>query len=53
MEQVVERIREERGKYFDPRLTDIFLEHIDDFLRINDAYPDAESRPSDWPDLLS
>ncbi|MEW5734586.1 MAG: DUF3369 domain-containing protein [Thermodesulfobacteriota bacterium] len=53
MDKVVERIREERGKYFDPRLTDIFLANLDDFLRINDAYPDADSRPSDWPELIA
>ena len=46
--KVIDRIREERGKYFDPKLVDVFLENLDDFLAINREYPD---QPLETPDL--
>ena len=32
--------KEERGKHFDPKLVDIFFEHLDDFLKIRDKFKD-------------
>lgn len=40
IENVIDYIREQRGKQFDPRLVDIFLDNIDQFLEINIQYPD-------------
>ena len=33
-EKIFELFREERGKQFDPKLIDIFFEHVDEFLEI-------------------
>ncbi len=38
MEDILEHFRNERGKHFDPRLIDLFLENIDDFLEIKKQY---------------
>ena len=38
--QVVEILKEEKGRQFDPELTDLFLENIDDFVRLNQLWPD-------------
>jgi len=32
--------REERGEHFDPRLTDLLLENLDEFYKINEMYSD-------------
>ena len=48
-DRVVERIKEERGKYFDPALVDVFLENLDDFLGINQKYPDQVIEQPDLP----
>lgn len=40
LEKVAEEIRSLRGKQFDPDLTDIFLNHIDDFHEIFTQFPD-------------
>lgn len=40
LERILELFRKERGEHFDPLLTDIFLNHIDDFLQIRDKYAD-------------
>lgn len=39
IEQVVAWISEQRGKHFDPKLVDLFLEHIDEFMAIYKNYP--------------
>ena len=36
-------MREGHGSHFDPRLLDIFLDHMDEVLAIRDAYPDSEA----------
>ena len=36
LERILALFKEERGKHFDPKLIDIFLEHLDDFLEIRD-----------------
>jgi len=41
LEQIIAYVRDERGKHFDPRLVDVFLEHLDDFLAIRDSFPDV------------
>ncbi|WP_346355705.1 DUF3369 domain-containing protein [Azotosporobacter soli] len=40
MEEVVEYIREQRGAQFDPQIVDLFLEHVDEILRIRERYPE-------------
>jgi putative two-component system response regulator len=42
LRQVLNYIREGRGKHFDPRLVDIFLENIDEILAINQKFPDEK-----------
>jgi response regulator RpfG family c-di-GMP phosphodiesterase len=37
LEQVLQFLREQKGKRFDPRLVDLFFEHLDEVLRIRDA----------------
>lgn len=39
-EEVLELIRSERGRHFEPRLVDLLLEHQDAFFAIRDQYPD-------------
>lgn len=39
IEKVVAWISEQRGKHFDPRLVDVFLENIDEFVAIYNQYP--------------
>lgn len=41
-EEVYQKLKEERGKHFDPVLTDIFLENFDEFVEINSQYPDDD-----------
>ena len=40
MPKVIELLKSERGKHFDPKLVDILLEHLDEFIAIRDAFPD-------------
>lgn len=40
MEKVLEFIKEQRGKHFDPKLVDIFFENLDDILKIKEEYQD-------------
>jgi len=40
MDRVVELIKQQKGLRFDPRLVDIFLEHLNLFIEINNNYPD-------------
>ncbi|NGZ76379.1 HD domain-containing phosphohydrolase [Saccharibacillus alkalitolerans] len=39
---IVELFRKERGGHFDPILTDLFLEHLDEFLAIRASYADEK-----------
>ncbi len=43
MPKVVQYLHEQKGCQFDPVLTDILLSHLDEFLAIRDAYPDADA----------
>jgi response regulator RpfG family c-di-GMP phosphodiesterase len=38
LEEIIQYIKEERGKQFDPDLVDIFLDNIDEFVRIKKRY---------------
>ncbi len=39
LDRILALFKEERGKHFDAKLVDLFLENLDEFLAINDAYP--------------
>lgn len=39
-EMVLKFLREQRGKHFDPRLIDLMFEHLDEFLKIKEAFKD-------------
>lgn len=41
LESILELLREERGKHFDPMLVDIFLANLSEFLAIRDRYRDV------------
>jgi|UPI0005C97B70 HD-GYP domain-containing protein (c-di-GMP phosphodiesterase class II) len=39
-ERIFNLFKEERGKHFDPKLVDIFFEHLDEFLNIREKFKD-------------
>ena len=39
-EKIFKLFKEEKGKQFDPKLVDIFFEHLDEFLAIRDRFQD-------------
>ncbi len=39
-EKIFNLFKEERAKHFDPKLIDIFFEHLDEFLKIRDSLKD-------------
>lgn len=39
-ERIFEMFKEERGKHFDPKLVDIFFEHLDEFIKIRSKFQD-------------
>ncbi len=39
-ERIFQLFREERGKHFDPKLVDIFFDHLDEFLAIRAKFRD-------------
>lgn len=39
-EKIFNLFKEERAKHFDPKLVDIFFEHLDEFLKIRDSLKD-------------
>ncbi|WP_334313357.1 HD-GYP domain-containing protein [Psychrosphaera algicola] len=41
LDKVLNLLKEERGKQFEPKLVDILLEHVDEFIAIRDAFPDS------------
>jgi response regulator RpfG family c-di-GMP phosphodiesterase len=45
IEKILELFKEERGKQFDDVLTDLFLENLDEFIRIKDLSKDKELIP--------
>lgn len=40
LEKIIELFKEEKGKHFDPKLVDIFLNNLDSFLKIRDKFKD-------------
>jgi PAS domain S-box-containing protein len=40
LDRILELFKEERGKHFDPKLVDLLLENIDEFLEIKKLYAD-------------
>ncbi len=40
IEKVVDYIKSERGKQFDPKIVDAFIENLDEFIEINNHYVD-------------
>jgi response regulator RpfG family c-di-GMP phosphodiesterase len=40
-EKIIELFKEEKGKHFDPKLTDLFLNNFKSFVEIRDKYKDA------------
>lgn len=40
LEKTISVIKEERGEHFDPTLVDIFIEHIDEIVKILEEYKD-------------
>jgi len=43
IERILNHLREEKGKHFDPLLIDLFFEHLDKFMAIRNAY--SEKHP--------
>ena len=41
-EKIFQLFKDERGKHFDPKLTDIFFENIDQFIQIREEYKDID-----------
>jgi putative two-component system response regulator len=41
LEQILELLREGRGVAFDPHLVDLFLDHLSEFLAVQDRYADG------------
>ncbi|MCG3659903.1 PAS domain S-box protein [Aliarcobacter butzleri] len=44
LENILELFRNEKGKHFDPKLIDIFIENLDQFLAIRDSYKDNNEK---------
>lgn len=42
LEDILELVKRERGKHFDPKLVDLLLEYLPEFLAIRDALVDVE-----------
>jgi len=40
LEDVLATLRAERGRHFEPRIVDLFMEHLDEFLEIRDRLAD-------------
>ena len=42
-EKIFQLLKEESGKHFDPKLIEIFFEHLDEFITVRDHYTDSSS----------
>lgn len=40
LDEIIALFKEERGKHFDPALVDLFLNNLDEFLKIREMFPD-------------
>lgn len=43
VEKIIDLIREERGKHFDPRLVDLFIDNLEQFIEISNQFSDLVS----------
>ncbi|MDQ2694842.1 MAG: DUF3369 domain-containing protein [Pseudomonadota bacterium] len=43
LESILDFLRHERGRHFDPRLVDLLLDNLDDFIAIRDRFADVEA----------
>ena len=41
LEKILELFKEERAKHFDPKLVELFLDNLDEFLLIRDSFKDS------------
>ncbi len=41
LDKILEFFKNQRGKHFEPKLIDIFMENLDEFLKIRDMYEDT------------
>ncbi len=41
LDRILDLFREERGEHFDPELTDIFFDQLDEILEIRDTFPET------------
>jgi HD-GYP domain-containing protein (c-di-GMP phosphodiesterase class II) len=41
LDRILQLFREERGEHFDPQLVDLFMEHLDEFIKVRDLYRDV------------
>jgi response regulator RpfG family c-di-GMP phosphodiesterase len=46
IQRIIDYIRGNSGRQFDPVLAEIFLDHIDDFVELANRYPDPAARSS-------
>lgn len=46
IEQTLAIIQEGSGDHFDPKLVNLFIDNLDAFLKIKEAFPDEEESPS-------
>lgn len=44
LEEILDYFRKERGGHFDPRLVDLFFEHLPEIMRIREQYADKPDR---------
>lgn len=42
IEEVVELFKREQGKHFDPALSQLLLDNLDDFIEVRFMYPDND-----------
>jgi len=47
LERILELFKEEKGRHFDPRLIDIFMEQLPKLLEIRDQYRDQQSQANE------
>jgi HD-GYP domain-containing protein (c-di-GMP phosphodiesterase class II) len=53
LERIVDLFKAERGHQFDPALVDVFLENVDEFVKIRETYRDEMSGPPPAPAAAS
>lgn len=44
IEKILELLKEEKGKHFDPNLVDVFIENLNEFLEIKDKYKEVDEK---------